>query len=81
LQFWEFTDYVTIETIYNFCFKNEAKGYEYEYLSYPNKVKPKKTPQNKNYRIKKVIHFDSEYIKIKKNENKETGSLFEMDKK
>lgn len=74
-------DYVTIETIYNFCFKNEAKGYEYEYLSYPNKVKPKKTPQNKNYRIKKVIHFDSEYIKIKKNENKETGSLFEMDKK
>lgn len=75
-------DYITIETIYNFCFKNEAKGYEYEYLSYPNNRRVKSTGNNKNYVIeKRVIHFDTEYIKIRKVQNKETKSLFEMDKK
>lgn len=31
-------DYITIESIYNICFNSkEQKGYEYEYLPYPNK--------------------------------------------
>ena len=74
-------DYITIETIYNYCFPKEAKGYEYEYLSYPNKSKPKNLPRNKNYDIKREIYFDTEYIKMSKTDNKETKSLFEIGKK
>lgn len=74
-------DYITIETIYNYCFQKEAKGYEYEYLSYPNKSKPKNLPRNKNYDIKRERYFDTEYIKMSKTDNKETKSLFEIGKK
>lgn len=74
-------DYITIETIYNYCFKDKAKGYEYKYLPYHNQSKPIKIPQNKNYVIKRDIHFDTEYIEIKKIEKKEAGNLFEMDLK
>mgnify|MGYP003415494540 FL=1 len=74
-------DYITIETIYNYCFQKEAKGYEYEYLAYPNKSKPKNLPRNKNYDIKRERYFDTEYIKISKTDNKETKSLFEIGKK
>jgi len=74
-------DYVTIETIYTFCFKDEAKGYEFDYLLYPKKIKPIKIPQNKNYISEKKIYFDTEYIKIRKVKNKEMGSLFETDEK
>ena len=70
-------DYITIETIYNFCFKNGAKGYEYEYLSYPNQSKPIKIPQNKNYKVTRERYFDIEAITIRKIQNKETKSLFE----
>ena len=69
-------DYIAIETIYNYCFKNKAKGYEYEYLSYPNKSKPKKLTRNKNYEVNREHYFDTEYIEIKK-----TTSLFEVDEK
>jgi len=62
-------DYITIETIYNFCFKNGAKGYEYEYLLYPKKTKPKNLTKNKNYEVKRDIYFDTEYIEIKKEDN------------
>ena len=74
-------DYVTIETIYTFCFKDESKGYEFDYLSYPKKLKPIKIPQNKKYDIKKDVYFDTEYIKIRKVKTKEMGNLFEMDEK
>lgn len=68
-------DYIAIETIYNYCFKNKAKGYEYEYLSYPNKSKPKKLTKNRSYEVKRDQYFDTEYIEIKKIKN-----LFEVDK-
>ncbi len=71
-------DYMTIETIYNYCFKDKIKGYEYEYLSYPSKLKPIKISLNKNYDTKIDSYFDTEYIKIRKIENKETKSLFEV---
>ena len=74
-------DYMTIETIYNYCFKDKIKGYEYEYLSYPSKLKPIKISLNKNYDTKIDSYFDTEYIKIRKIENKETKNLFEMDEK
>ena len=74
-------DYITIETIYNYCFKDKVKGYEYEYLSYPNQSKPVKIPQNKNYDVKKDTYFDTEYITIRKIQNKETKNLFGMDEK
>jgi hypothetical protein len=74
-------DYITIETIYNYCFKDKAKGYEYKYLPYPNNKKAKSPSNNKNYVIKIDIHFDTEYIEIKKIEKKEAGNLFEMDLK
>lgn len=74
-------DYMTIETIYNYCFKDKVKGYEYEYLSYPSKLKPIKISLNKNYDTKIDSYFDTEYIKIRKIENKETKNLFEMDEK
>jgi hypothetical protein len=74
-------DYIVIETIYNYCFKDKVKGYEYEYLSYPNKLKPIKISLNKNYDTKIDSYFDTEYIKIRKIENKETKNLFEMDEK
>ncbi len=71
-------DYIVIETIYNYCFKDKVKGYEYEYLSYPSKLKPIKISLNKNYDTKIDSYFDTEYIKIRKIENKETKSLFEV---
>lgn len=74
-------NYIVIETIYNYCFKDKVKGYEYEYLSYPSKLKPIKISSNKNYDIKIDSYFDTEYIKIRKIENKETKNLFEMDEK
>jgi hypothetical protein len=74
-------DYITIETIYNYCFNNKAKGYEYDYLSYPKKSKPKKFAKNKNYKVQRDIYFDTEHIKIEKTEKKEPENLFEMDKK
>lgn len=74
-------DYITIETIYNYCFKDEAKGYEFDYLLYPKKIKAIKIPQNKNYDIKKDVHFDIEHIKIKKKINQETKPFFGMDEK
>lgn len=74
-------DYIVIETIYNYCFKDKVKGYEYEYLSYPSKLKPIKISLNKNYDTKIDSYFDTEYIKIRKIENKETKNLFEMDEK
>ena len=74
-------DYIVIETIYNYCFKDKIKGYEYEYLSYPSKLKPIKISLNKNYDTKIDSYFDTEYIKIRKIENKETKNLFEMDEK
>lgn len=74
-------DYIVIETIYNYCFKDKVKGYEYEYLSYPSKLKPIKISLNKNYDTKIDSYFDTEYIKIRKIENREARNLFEMDEK
>lgn len=71
-------DYITIETIYNYCFQDKTKGYEYEYLLYPKKTKPKNLTKNKNYEVKRDIYFDTEYITIRKIQNKETKSLFEV---
>lgn len=68
-------DYITIETIYNYCFKDKIKGYEYEYLSYPNRLKPIKIIKDINYNTKKEIYFDSECIKIKKQRNLLTGII------
>lgn len=71
-------DYVIIETIYNYCFNNKTKGYEYEYLYYPSKVKTISLSKDKIfYKIEKKNYFDVEYIKMKRNENKDTKSLFE----
>ncbi|WP_137014373.1 hypothetical protein [Sulfurimonas crateris] len=59
-------DYITIETIYDYCFKDKIKGYEYEYLPYPNQPKSVKITQNKNYGVKRETYFDTEYITIEK---------------
>lgn len=64
-------DYITIETIYNACFK-EQRGYEYEYLSYP-KIKPKVLKISKDAKftrwyeiIEEKEYFDQKYIKIRR---------------
>lgn len=74
-------DYITIETIYNYCFQDKTKGYEYEYLLYPKKTKPKNLTKNKNYEVKRDIYFDTEYITIRKIQNKDTKNRFGMDLK
>lgn len=65
-------DYITVETIYNICFKDkEHKGYEYEYLPYPTK-KPKaiKIPEDKRFKIwhksECKIYFEKEHVSVKK---------------
>ncbi len=65
-------DYITIESIYNICFNSkEQKGYEYEYLPYPNKnLQPLKIVTDNDfkiwYKIEKKNYFDVEQITIKK---------------
>jgi len=65
-------DYITVETIYNICFKNkEHKGYEYEYLPYPSKkTLSLKIPTDKKfkiwYQVQKNKYYDVEQITIKK---------------
>jgi len=65
-------DYITVETIYDICFKNkEHKGYEYDYLPYPTKKPPSlKIPTDKNfkiwYQVQKKEYFDVEHITVKK---------------
>lgn len=65
-------DYITIESIYNICFNGkEQKGYEYEYLPYPNKnPQPLKIVTDNDfkiwYKIEKKNYFDVEQITIKK---------------
>ena len=65
-------DYITIESIYNICFNSkEQKGYEYEYLPYPNKnPQPLKIVTDNDfkiwYKIEKKNYFGVEQITIKK---------------
>ena len=65
-------DYITIESIYNICFNSkEQKGYEYEYLPYPNKnPQPLKIVTDNDFKIwhkiEKKNYFDVEQITIKK---------------
>lgn len=62
-------DYILIETIYNHSF-SQQKGYEFEYLEYPPKLKPLKVPTNKNfkdwYNLVQEEYFEVECIKITK---------------
>lgn len=72
-------DYITIETIYNYCFKHKAKGYEYKYLVYPQKVNTKSISNNRSYKITiRGVYFDIEYIEIEKIGKKEEKNLFEV---
>lgn len=65
-------DYITVETIYNICFKNkEHKGYEYDYLPYPiKKTQSLKIPRDTKfkmwYEFKEKQYFDIKHISIKK---------------
>lgn len=63
-------DYITIESIYNYCF-NEEKGFEFQYLNYPKGSKKYKLPSDKEFkRMYEVVHektfFNSLYLKLKK---------------
>ena len=63
-------DYITVETIYDICFK-EHKGYEYDYLPYPAKKPPSlKIPTDANfkiwYQVQKKAYFDIDQITVKK---------------
>lgn len=71
-------DYITIESIYNYCFDvNKKKGYDFEYLAYPkNSVQILKKSQTKvktkefqrYYEVDaSKIYFNVPHIKIKHN--------------
>lgn len=59
-------DYITIETLYMYSFYKK-RGYEFEYLDYPNTPKAIKIRKNKSIEIVKDIKFGREVIKIKHN--------------
>jgi hypothetical protein len=63
-------DYITIESIYNYCF-NEEKGFEFQYLNYPKRSKKYKLPSDKEFkRMYEVVYektfFNTLYLKLKK---------------
>jgi len=70
-------DYITIETIYRYCFCTESnkKGYEFEYLEYPSKQKPFSLSSDKTfkqyYKVRVEEYFEGKYIYIEKRDIKE----------
>lgn len=64
-------DYITIESIYNYCFNDKQKGYEFEYLVYPKNQKGLSIPHDQKFErgyeaITQEMFYGSVYIKLKK---------------
>ena len=61
-------DYVTIETIYNYSFKDIKKSSNFDYLIYPKRVKPLTLPADKKfltwYMLEKKEYLNFQYVKI-----------------
>lgn len=63
-------DYITIESIYQYCFNEKRKIEVPDYLEYPSVIKQFILPRDKEfktwYEVEEKTYFDTPYIKIKK---------------
>ena len=58
-------DYITIESIYNYCFDtNNKKGHEFDYLEYPKNTTTLQMPNTKDFKNNYEVYKSKKYFDV-----------------